>query len=86
MQIVDIKDYIGVAITGILGLLWFDIRSIRKERDEQKEKITGQLKGYLKLDKHEDLCKITILETMNKVTEKIDATKDEILEAIKNKI
>lgn len=84
MNIVDIKDYIGVAITGILGLLWFDIRNIRKGRDEHKKAINKTLETYLTKDKHEDLCKITILETMNIVATKIDESKEEILEAIKN--
>lgn len=84
MQISDMKDFIGIGITGLLGLLWFDLRNIRKERDEHRKAIDGTLGEYLTKEKHEDVCKITILETMNKVEKKIDESKEEILEAIKN--
>ena len=80
MQIVDIKDFIGVGITGLLGLLWFDIRGIRKERETHKEKIDEKFKGYLKEEKHTLLCENATL----RFEAKIDNMKDEILEAIKN--
>lgn len=80
----DIKDFIGIGTSGILGLLWYDIRNIRKERDQHKKAINETLDEYLTKEKHEDVCKITILETMNKVEKKIDESKEEILEAIKN--
>lgn len=80
----ELRDYIGLATSGILGILWFDIRNIRKEREQHKEKINETLDEYLTKEKHEDVCKITILETMNKVEKKIDDSKEEILEAIKN--
>ena len=33
------KDFIGLGTTGILSLLWFDIRGIRKERTKMNKDI-----------------------------------------------
>ena len=64
----EIKDFIGVAIAGLLSLLWFDLRSFRSNKA-----------GYLKEEKHELLCQNTVL----RVEKKIDSMKNEILDAIK---
>lgn len=79
MNITDAKDFIGVGIAGILGLLWFDIRNIRKERETYKEKIGDKFKDYLKEETHQLLCENATL----KLEAKMDDMKDEILTAIK---
>lgn len=87
MTITDMKDFIGLGIGGILALLWFDIRKIRKERDEHKEAIKEELEGYLTEEKHVMVCEIksfkTVDKIMNKVDKKIDDTKDEIVKVIR---
>ena len=80
MQIVDVKDFIGVGITGLLGLLWFDIRGIRKERGEFKKEIDEKLTDYLPEQRHALLCENAAL----KLEAKMDDMKNEILDAIQN--
>jgi len=80
MSTLDIKDFIGIAISGILGILWWDIRGIRNEREAHKTKIDEKFKGYLKEEKHELLCENATL----RFEAKVDNMKNEILEAIKN--
>ena len=65
----EIKDFIGIGIAGILSFLFFDIRSIRQNKD-----------GYLTEDKHELLCENAAL----RLEKKIDNMKSEVLEAIKD--
>lgn len=81
----DIKEFIGIGISGILTVLWFDIRNIRKERDEHKKKIKEQLKGYLEETRHSLLCENAALRFEAKLSEKLDDTKTVILAAIKRK-
>lgn len=64
----EIRDFIGLGITGLLSILWFDIRSIKENKA-----------GYLKEETHELLCKNTML----RVEKKIDEMKDEIIKEIR---
>lgn len=65
----EIRDFIGLGIAGILSVLWLDIRSI------------GQNKaGYLKEEKHELLCANTTL----RLEKKMDEMKAEIITEIHN--
>lgn len=66
---IEVRDFIGLGITGILGLLWFDIRSIRQNKG-----------GYLKEERHELLCENAAL----RLEKKIEEMKDEIIKEIKN--
>ena len=69
-------DMFKAVFMGILGLLWWDIRKIRGERAKQQgeidEKIDVKLTGYLKEDKHTDLCKIERLEQNAEFWSEID--------------
>ena len=64
----EIRDFIGLGITGILSILWFDIRSIRQNKP-----------GYLKEERHELLCENATL----KLEAKMDTIKDEIIKEIR---
>lgn len=65
---IEIRDFIGLSITGILGLLWFDIRNFRQNKA-----------GYLKEEKHELLCENAAL----RLEKKIDEMKDDIIKEIR---
>ena len=58
---IGFKELAGGVYAGLLSLLWFDIRGIRKERDQHKKALNQTLEEYLTKEKHEDVCKITIL-------------------------
>ncbi len=62
----EVVDFIGLAIAGLLALLWFDLRNIRK--------------GFMTEEKHKDLCKIQELEQEISLRDHID-TKFEDLKA-----
>ena len=64
----EIRDFIGLGITGILGLLWFDIRGVRQNKD-----------GFLKEEKHELLCENAAL----RLEKKMDEMQKEIIKEIK---
>ena len=65
----EIKDFISLGISGILGVLWWDIRSIRQNKA-----------GYLKEERHELLCENATL----KLEKKMDTIKDEIIKEIRD--
>ena len=64
----DMRDFIGLGITGILSILWFDIRSIRQNKA-----------GFLKEEKHELLCENAAL----RLEKKMDEMQKEIINEIK---
>lgn len=64
----EIRDFIGLGISGILGLMWFEIKGVRQNKA-----------GYLTEEKHDLLSENAML----RVEKKIDDMKDEILEAIR---
>ena len=70
---ISANTIIGVVMSGLLGLLWFDLRSIRKNVHEE-------MAGYLTEEKHGLLCENSML----RVEKKIDTVKDEIIKEIKN--
>ena len=41
-----IKEYIGYAVGGLLGILWFDMRSIRKK--------------FITKESHDELCSLKL--------------------------
>ena len=65
----EIRDFIGLGITGILSVLWFDIRSIRQNKA-----------GFLKEDRHELLCENAAL----RLEKKMDEMQKEIIKEIKH--
>ena len=64
----EVANFIGLGIAGILGVLWFDIRGIKQNKE-----------GYLKEDKHGLLCENAAL----RLEKKIDDMKDEIITEIR---
>jgi len=67
------SEMISAAAAGILGLLWFDIRNIRKSYRDNKD-------GYLTEDKHSLICENSML----KIGKQIDDMKIEIINEIKS--
>ncbi len=67
----EIVDFIGIGIAGILGLLWFDLRNIRKT--------------FITLSDHEKLLKIHKLEEEKGFKEYIDEKMDELKDLIKSR-
>ena len=65
-------DIAKAGFAGIMGLLWWDIRQIRKERVGQEKKTDEKLKDYITAEKHDDLCKINTLEQNSALREFID--------------
>jgi len=78
---IGLHEIVGIAMTGILSVLWWDIRGIRKEREEQTKLMEDT---YLKKETHDLLCKNAGLEFKNHVSQEIKVMRDEILTAIKN--
>lgn len=76
-MIKDFRDFIGVAIAGILSVLWFDLRSLRKGRGTLKDEIA---ETYLTEKTHGLLCENVALQFTNKLQE----VKEEIIDAIKD--
>ncbi len=74
---VGLKEVFGGVWTGILGLLWFDIRGIRKERDTFKEDIKAE---YLTEHTHSLLCD----NRGKQFTIDLMSAKEEIIQAIKD--
>jgi hypothetical protein len=71
-----LREWIGLGTAGILGLLWYDIRNIRKERDEAEAKMK---KEYITTDTHALIC--TNVTSQFKID--IMNAKNEIISAIK---
>ena len=73
---VGFKEIAGLVWTGLLGLLWYDIRNIRIERQEQDVKIEEK---FLPRLEHELLCKNAHLTLQSE----IQKAKDEIIGEIR---
>ena len=79
------QELIGTVITAILGILWWDIRTIRTERGRLKEDILKEVGrrvndkngGMLTADKHNDLCRIATLEQNEFLLEKFSDMLDD---------
>lgn len=80
----EIKDMIGVGITSILGILWWDIRSIRKERQEAEKEIDKKLSKYLHVNTHALLCENATLRQRSELKEYIDDKFNDLKAFIKN--
>ncbi len=78
------KDVIGLVYTGILTLLWWDIRKIRGERDEHKKEVKKEIAIMVTTHDHELLCKVAKLEAEKNFTKELDDLKEELLKAIKS--
>ena len=74
---IGLREVFGAIWTGILGIVWWDIRGIRKERDTLKGEIKAE---YLTKATHQLLCENTVAQF------KMDLLiiKDEIIKAIKS--
>jgi hypothetical protein len=66
--------------TGLLGLLWWDIRKVR----QMKDTIMGEIKrDYLTENMHEALCGKQRAEIKTEFLEALHTMKDEIISEIK---
>ena len=66
----EVVDFIGLAIAGLLALLWFDLRNIRK--------------GFMTEGDHAKLCKIRELEQEISLRDHIDNKFEDLKTFIKN--
>uniref|UniRef100_A0A6M3J009 Uncharacterized protein n=1 Tax=viral metagenome TaxID=1070528 RepID=A0A6M3J009_9ZZZZ len=74
-----LSEGVKYVATGLLGVLWWDVRKVRQLKDS----IMGDIeRKYLTKDKHVDLCLIKEAETENKVLKAIYDTKTEIIKEI----
>jgi len=76
----ELRDGIGLAITGILGILWFDIRGIRKERTELKSTMYDEF--YTK-ETHDLTCENVNLKQAKDIKEYIDIKFNDLKDFIK---
>ena len=79
MDIKDFKDFIGIGITGILGVLWWDLRNIRKDRDVFSNDMK---KDYMSKEVHELTCKAVSLQINEDMRKHIDDKFDDLKEFI----
>ena len=75
-------DIAKTVFAGIMGLLWWDIRQIRKERVGQKKEMEDELDDYMTKEKHTDLCKINTLELKDALVEQMNTRFDEMANLI----
>jgi len=76
----QVADFIGLGVSGFLGLLWLDIRKVKALFDQRGQEILAAKSeimvevgkrmddkdgGFLTADKHKDLCRIAGLEQNN---------------------
>ncbi len=86
-----IIDWLNLCIAGLLGLLWFDIRNIRKEKETnsinlEKRFQTAREDGFnnfLTKDKHDLLCEVASLKIRTHVTAEINAMEERLIKAFK---
>lgn len=87
-MVFKIPEIISMAVTGILGLLWWDIRGIRKERDDnQKQRevdINNTQNTFMKRADHVVLCENAALKLEQILDNKLRVAVDEIKREIRN--
>jgi hypothetical protein len=73
---------IGLCMTGLMGVLWWDIRGIRKATEQDVDELKQEIKGadYLTEAKHDLLCTNATLR-FEKI---VSGMRDEIIKEIKN--
>jgi hypothetical protein len=84
-------DWINLGVAGLMGLLWLDIRNVRKEKethsvDLEKRFQTAREDGFsnfLTKDKHDLLCENAGLKIREHISFEIKASEDRMLLAIK---
>lgn len=86
-----IIEWVNLTVAGILGIMWFDIRNIRKKHTESGLEIEKRFndareenfKVFLTEAKHTLLCENSGLKIKEHVSQEIKASENRILEAIK---
>ncbi len=84
-------DWVNLAVAGLLGLLWMDIRNIRKEKETHAVDIEKRFQAakedgfsnFLTQEKHDLLCENASLKIRTHVTAEIKAMEDRMLLSIK---
>ena len=69
-----------ILMTGLLGLLWYDVRKSRLLKEVIKEEVKRE---YLSKEVHTLLCNVQASNTENKILRAIHETKDEIIKEVK---
>ena len=84
-------EFINLGVAGLLGLLWFDIRNIRKKNENldllnEKSRQAARDENFtifLKKDDHTLLCENAGLKIKEHLSKEIKDSENRILEAIK---
>lgn len=86
---ISAQDVIGLAITGILSLLWFDLRRLGKSKEKEELEDLKKVEEFRKFmfhtfltrESHDEKCGKTLADVSRSITEmKID-----ILRELRNK-
>lgn len=86
------SEIIDLAVAGLLGLLWIDIRNIRKDKETEtrsRDKEINDLKSgmfdiFLTDEKHTLMCNIAGLRIREHISTELQAMEKRILIAIKS--
>ena len=80
----SVQNIIGTAMTGILGVLWFDLRKMKDREDAHVQRLGGMLDGYMTLEKHDDVSGKEESDMKLYIAEKLKDHTKEIIAAIKH--
>lgn len=86
-----IIDFVNLGVAGLLGLLWWDIRNIRKDKEKSGLDLEKRFNTnrdelfdiFMKRTDHEVLCENAGLKLQQHVSKEIAASEKRILTAIK---
>ena len=84
MPLSNIGNIVGSVMTGLLGLLWYDIRGHRNDIANFKTDINRMLKEeFLTEKEHTKLCEIDTLRNREETRKMIEAHTEKIIHVIK---
>ncbi len=78
------QNIIGTAMTGILAVLWFDIRKMKDREAAHLKELGGMLDGYMTLDKHDDVSGKEESDMKLYISKELEIHTEKIIKAIKD--
>ena len=92
MKLLGYTEIIGTVISGVLALLWFDIRAIRKEKDNFSDRFRVQREDdlniayetFIKKEDHSILCENAMLRIEKSVALILKNAVSELKQEIRN--
>lgn len=80
-----IKELGSAAVAGVLGLLWWDIRSIRKDNEKEKKELA---EAFIPRKEHDAGCELNLLRFSNEIKDhmedRLKEHQETIIKAIKD--